>query len=194
MKDFLWRVREGEERRGEKGKERRGEKREKRGEKGKGKKGGKRGKRKRGIAEQWGPPKIGEENDKRAKQAQSFSRRANCQQRPSERSSVRRWCTICVFQGAARWRREMKSSIEWDWFQARSSPGWGDMSDFSLFGTFGRASFWEGCLRTLNFRGVGSPNLWKRFHFTWNGSRTSLEGLEGKVGEDDQHADGSECW
>ena len=37
-------------------------------------------------------------------------------------------------------------------------------------------------------------NLWKRFHFTWNGSRTSLEGFEGKVGEDDQHADGSECW
>ena len=74
-------MKEGERRRkGERDeqreREREGKGREKRGkrrEKGKGEKRGKKG----GIAPAMGPPWEGEENDKRAKQAQSLSRLGN---------------------------------------------------------------------------------------------------------------------
>lgn len=64
---------------GEKGGERREEKEGRKRRKGRGeKKGGKKG-RKGQLRQQWGPFRIGEANDKRAKQAQSFDRRVNRQ-------------------------------------------------------------------------------------------------------------------
>ena len=123
-----------------KGGEREGKEGEKEGKKGRGKKGGKKGE----LRQQWGP--LG----KARRTTSARSKRSRCpaleivHQRAVERSSTESLRPISVFQGAARSRREMRSSIEWWWFEARSWRGCGDMSDFSLWSTFGRASFWEG--------------------------------------------------
>ena len=60
---------------GEKGGERREEKEGRKRRKGRGGKKGRKGQ----LRQQWGPFRIGEANDKRAKQAQSFDRRVNRQ-------------------------------------------------------------------------------------------------------------------
>ena len=139
-------VGKGGEGRGEgREREREGKGREKRGKKEGKREGGKKGEKRKGeLRQQWGP--LG----KARRTTSARSKRSRCpaleivHQRAVERSSTESLRPISVFQGAARWRREMRSSIEWWWFEARSWRGCGDMSDFSLWSTFGRASFWEG--------------------------------------------------
>ena len=115
-------VGKGGEGRGEgKGEGKGGEREGKEGEKEGKREGGKKGEKRTGeLRQQWGP--LG----KARRTTSARSTRSRCpaleivHQRAVERSSTESLRPISVFQGAARSRREMRSSIEWWWFEARS--------------------------------------------------------------------------